>query len=135
MLFALTGGICIGASAGLLVLLLGRVAGVTGILANAWPAADRGWSWRAAFVAGLIIAGAVAARVDPGAVVGPSASWARAIAAGLLVGFGARYGGGCTSGHGVCGLANLSTRSLVATVTFMAAAVVTVFLMRHAGTS
>ena len=133
MLFALTGGICIGASAGLLVLLLGRVAGVTGILANAWPAADRGWSWRAAFVAGLIIAGAVAARVDPGAVVGPSASSARAIAAGLLVGFGARYGGGCTSGHGVCGVGRLSRRSIVGCATFMAVAMIVVFVVRRGG--
>jgi uncharacterized membrane protein YedE/YeeE len=128
MLFALVGGVCIGAAAGLVVLLLGRVAGITGIIANAWPAPGRGWSWRAAFVAGLIVAGAVAARVDPDAVVGPSASWPLAIAGGLLVGFGARYGGGCTSGHGVCGLSRMSGRSLVATIVFMATAMITVLV-------
>jgi uncharacterized protein len=133
MRFAHAGGICIGAAAGLLVLLLGRVAGVTGILANAWPAADRGWSWRAAFVAGLIVAGAVAARVDPGAVVGPSAPWPLAIAAGLLVGFGARYGGGCTSGHGVCGVGRLSRQSIVGCATFMAVAMIVVFVVRRGG--
>ena len=132
MLFALIGGVCIGAAAGLLVLLLGRVAGVTGILANAWPAPARGWQWRAAFVLGLVVAGTVAARVDPSAVAGPSASWPLALVAGLLVGFGARYGGGCTSGHGVCGLSRLSRRALAGTITFMAAGAITVLVVRTA---
>ena len=131
----LIGGVCIGTAAGLLVLLLGRVAGITGILANAWPAADRGWSWRAAFVVGLVVAGAVAARVDPGAVVGPSAAWPLALVAGLLVGFGARYGGGCTSGHGVCGVGRLSRRSIVGCATFMAVAMIVVFVVRYGGRS
>ena len=109
--------------------------GITGILANAWPAADRGWSWRAAFVVGLVVAGAVAARVDPGAVVGPSAAWPLALVAGLLVGFGARYGGGCTSGHGVCGVGRLSRRSIVGCATFMAVAMIVVFVVRYGGRS
>jgi len=135
MLFALAGGVCIGAAAGLLVLLLGRVAGVTGIVANAWPAPARGWSWRAAFVAGLVAAGAVATRVAPDAVAGPSASWPLALGAGLLVGFGARYGGGCTSGHGVCGVGRLSRRSIAGCATFMAVAMIVVFLVRYGGRS
>jgi uncharacterized membrane protein YedE/YeeE len=130
---ALTGGVLIGSAAGLLVLLLGRVAGVTGILANAWPSPQRGWRWRAAFVAGLVVAGAIAARLDPDAVAGPSASWPLALVAGLLVGFGARYGGGCTSGHGVCGVGRLSRRSIVGCATFMAVAMIVVFVARHGG--
>ena len=135
MLFALTGGLCIGAAAGLIVLLLGRVAGVTGILAGSLPALERGWRWRAAFVAGLFVAGTVAALVDPAAVVGPTASWPLALAAGLLVGFGARYGGGCTSGHGVCGVGRLSRRSIVGCATFMAVAMLVVFVVRSGGWS
>jgi uncharacterized protein len=133
MLFALAGGVCIGTAAGLLVLVLGRVAGITGILANAWPAAGRGWAWRAAFVAGLLIAGAIAARVDPGTVVGPTASWPLALVAGLLVGFGARHGGGCTSGHGVCGVGRLSRRSIVGCATFISVAMLVVFVARRGG--
>jgi uncharacterized membrane protein YedE/YeeE len=133
MVSAFIGGVCIGAASGLVLLLLGRVAGVTGILANAWPAAHRGWGWRAAFVAGLVTAGALAPLVAPGAIAGPSASWPVAIAGGLLVGFGARYGGGCTSGHGVCGVGRLSRRSIVGCATFMAVAMVVVFIVRHGG--
>jgi uncharacterized protein len=133
MVFALTGGVCIGVAAGLLVLLLGRVSGITGILADAWPAPGRGWMWRAAFVAGLVVAGAIAVRVDPGAVIGPAASWPLALVGGLLVGFGARYGGGCTSGHGVCGVGRLSRRSIVGSATFMAVAMIVVFVVRRGG--
>ncbi|MEO5822335.1 MAG: YeeE/YedE family protein [Vicinamibacteraceae bacterium] len=131
MVFALLGGICIGAAAGLVFLLLGRVAGVTGIVADAWPAPHRDWQWRAAFLGGLVTAGAIAPAVAPDAVAGPSASWPLAIVAGLLVGFGARYGGGCTSGHGVCGVGRLSRRSIVGCATFMAVAMIVVFVARH----
>jgi uncharacterized protein len=133
MLFALAGGVCIGAASGLVFLLLGRVSGVTGIVANAWPAWPRDWQWRAAFVAGLVLAGAVAARVDPGVVVGPAAPWPLALVAGVLVGFGARYGGGCTSGHGVCGVGRLSRRSIVGCATFMAVAMLVVLIVRRGG--
>jgi uncharacterized membrane protein YedE/YeeE len=133
MLFALAGGVCIGAASGLVFLLLGRVSGVTGIVAHAWPAWPRDWQWRAAFLAGLVLAGAVAARVGPGAVVGPAAPWPLALVAGVLVGFGARYGGGCTSGHGVCGVGRLSRRSIVGCATFMAVAMLVVLVVRRGG--
>ena len=124
----------IGAAAGLVVLLLGRVAGITGILANAWPARHRGWG-----VARGVRGRARRRRrasphvVDPDAIAGPSASWPLALVAGLLVGFGARYGGGCTSGHGVCGVGRLSRRSIVGCATFVAVAMLVVFVVRHGG--
>ena len=132
MVLALLGGICIGLAAGLVFLLLGRVSGVTGIVAGAWPAPQRGWQWRAAFIAGLVSAGAVGQVVVADAIAGPAASWPLAIAAGLLVGFGARYGGGCTSGHGVCGVGRLSRRSMVGCGTFMLVAMIVVFVVRNA---
>ena len=118
----------IGAGAATLLLLNGRVAGVSGILGNLVRAAAGAQGWRIAFLLGLLIPAFV---LGTGPALLPH-HWLWAAASGLLVGVGTQVGGGCTSGHGVCGLANLSTRSLVATVTFMAAAVVTVFLMRHA---
>jgi uncharacterized membrane protein YedE/YeeE len=133
MVLALIGGICIGTASGLVFLLLGRVSGVTGIVASAWPAPQRGWQWRAAFVAGLVTAGAAGQAVAPDAIAGPEASWPLAMVAGLLVGFGARYGGGCTSGHGVCGVGRLSRRSVVGCGTFMLVAMIVVFVVRHGG--
>ena len=132
----LGGGALIGASAALLLLANGRIAGISGILGGLLdgllgPAA-RDWAWRAAFLAGLLAGPALyrlAAGHWPDIRVG--ASWPMLIAAGLLVGFGTRLGSGCTSGHGVCGLARLSPRSFAAVATFMAAAIVTVFLVRH----
>jgi len=128
---ALLGGILIGLASGLVFLLLGRVSGITGIVADAWPAPRRDWAWRAAFVLGLVAAGTVGSFAAPTAIAGPATSWPIAIGGGLLVGFGARYGGGCTSGHGVCGLSRLSPRSLVATAAFMLAGIGTVFVARH----
>jgi uncharacterized membrane protein YedE/YeeE len=133
MIAALVGGVLIGAASGLVFLLLGRIAGVTGIVAGAWPAARRWWTWRAAFLAGLVLAGAIGARLSPGAVVGSAASLPLALVAGLLVGFGARHGGGCTSGHGVCGVGRLSRRSIVGCATFMVVAMIVVYVARHAG--
>ncbi len=135
-LASLGGGALIGASAALLLLANGRIAGISGILGGLLdgllgPAA-RDWAWRAAFLAGLLAGPALyrlAAGHWPDIRVG--ASWPMLIAAGLLVGFGTRLGSGCTSGHGVCGLARLSPRSFAAVATFMAAAIVTVFLVRH----
>jgi uncharacterized membrane protein YedE/YeeE len=124
------GGALIGLSAVMLMLLAGRIAGISGIFGGLIAAADRGW--RAAFLVGLILA-PVAAMLAGYKVPLPDmpASWAIVIAGGVLVGFGTRMGGGCTSGHGVCGIARLSPRSIVATCVFMAAAVATVAVMRH----
>lgn len=128
---SLLGGALIGASALLLWLGLGRVAGISGILGAlpAVPAAER--PWRLAFLAGLVAAPALLALfvAVPQASAQPGA--ARLLVAGLLVGFGTRLGGGCTSGHGVCGLARLSPRSIAATAVFMAVAALTVFALRH----
>jgi uncharacterized membrane protein YedE/YeeE len=133
---ALLGGALIGLSATLLMLLLGRIAGISGILAGCLDAAhdDGGWDgvWRIAFILGLVaaplIAGAAGFAVEPPQM---PMSWSLIAVAGVLVGFGTRLGGGCTSGHGVCGVARLSPRSLTATVIFVATAVVVVAVMRH----
>jgi uncharacterized protein len=129
---ALIGGALIGLAAALMMLLIGRIAGVSGILGG--MISDRGGDkmWRLAFVAGLIAAPLLAGLAGY-ALPKPDmpANWALIITGGLLVGFGSRLGGGCTSGHGVCGIARISTRSLVATAVFMLAAILTVAVMRH----
>jgi uncharacterized membrane protein YedE/YeeE len=131
-LTALIGGALIGLSAMLLMLLTGRIAGISGILAGclSFTGLDRGW--RAAFLAGLVASPLLAASVGV-PMVNPvmPGRWPLVIVAGLLVGFGTRLGGGCTSGHGVCGVARLSPRSIVATAVFMAIAMAVVFVMRH----
>jgi uncharacterized protein len=127
---ALVGGALIGLAAVLLMLLNGRIAGVSGILGGAL--AGDGRAWRLAFLAGLVAAPLLLGAIsDPLPVPRMPASWAIIVAAGLLVGFGTRLGGGCTSGHGVCGIARLSPRSIVATLVFMATAMVVVAVMRH----
>jgi len=128
---ALAGGLLIGLAAAAFVLVNGRIAGISGILGGLLRPVQGDVAWRVAFLAGLVAAPLAyalfvplpAVRIDAGA--GPLA------AAGLLVGLGTRYGSGCTSGHGVCGLARLSPRSLVATVSFMTAGFATVFVLRH----
>jgi uncharacterized membrane protein YedE/YeeE len=129
---ALQGGALIGTSALLCWVLLGRTAGISGIVAGAAQASGAERNWRLAFLAGLILAPLVFALAG-GALPVPEVTRnpAMLVVAGLLVGFGTRMGGGCTSGHGVCGLARLSWRSVVATGTFMASAVATVFVTRH----
>jgi uncharacterized membrane protein YedE/YeeE len=131
-LSAAIGGALIGLATLMLMLLAGRVAGVAGITAGILGigSVDRGW--RLAFIAGLILA-PIAAMLAGYAVPMPQmpASWMVIVAAGLLVGFGARLGSGCTSGHGICGFSRFSKRSIVATMIFMGTAVVTVALMRH----
>ncbi len=124
---ALGGGLLIGAGAAALLLLNGRIAGVSGILANVVEAQPGEQGWRLAFVAGLLLPALVLGVGHPQM---PS-TWSLALVSGLLVGLGTRVGSGCTSGHGVCGLANLSPRSLAATLVFMSAAIVTVFIARH----
>lgn len=123
------GGLIIGAAAWVLILFCGRIAGISGILGGVLsrPGGDKGW--RLAFLAGIIAAPLLYSVFTslPGRDI--AASWPTIIIAGLLVGLGTRYGSGCTSGHGVCGLSRLSLRSLVATLTFMAVAVMTVWIM------
>jgi uncharacterized membrane protein YedE/YeeE len=129
---ALIGGALIGFSAVLLMLFTGRIAGISGIFGGCLvgSAADR--DWRLAFVAGLIAAPILGALVNvPLPLSQMPDNWFVIAVAGLLVGFGTRFGGGCTSGHGVCGIARLSPRSITATAVFMAVAFVVVFLVRH----
>ncbi len=129
----LLGGAMIGLAAAMLMLLTGRIAGISGIFGGLLTsdANDRGW--RIAFIAGLIAAPLLSSFFTGAALPSPAmpASLIVIVIAGLLVGFGSRMGGGCTSGHGVCGTARLSTRSLVATAVFMATAIITVAVVRH----
>jgi uncharacterized membrane protein YedE/YeeE len=129
---AAVGGGLIGLSAVLLMLLTGRVAGISGILGGLLNPRSGEIGWRVAFIAGLILAPLIAARLGY-AMPSPQmpASWAVIVGAGLLVGFGTRLAGGCTSGHGICGMARLSTRSFAATVIFMVVAITTVAVTRH----
>ncbi|MCK1541484.1 YeeE/YedE family protein [Bradyrhizobium sp. 147] len=132
-LASLLGGALIGMSAVLLMWATGRIAGVSGIAARLFPPyEDREFPGRLAFVAGLILA-PVLVRFTTGGLPEQTilAGTPVLIVAGLLTGFGAVWGSGCTSGHGVCGLSRLSVRSLVATIIFMAAGMATVFVMRH----
>ena len=129
---ALAGGVVLGLASALFVLLNGRILGISGIVGGLLRPRAGDMGWRLAFLLGMLVA--------PGLywlVVGPTqpridATWGMVVMAGLLVGVGTRYGSGCTSGHGVCGLSRMSPRSLVATLAFMGAGFVTVFLIRHA---
>lgn len=129
---ALAGGVVLGLASALFVLLNGRILGISGIVGGLLRPRAGDVGWRLAFVLGMLVA--------PGLywlVVGPTqpridANWGMVVIAGLLVGVGTRFGSGCTSGHGVCGLSRMSPRSLVATMAFMGAGFVTVFLIRHA---
>jgi len=128
---ALAGGLLIGLSAAWLILVDGRILGAAGVLGGLLPPRAGDWAWRVALIAGLIAAPALAQlflRATPPQI---DADVATLIAGGLLVGFGTRLGAGCTSGHGVCGVARLSPRSVAATAAFMAAGFVTVFIVRH----
>ena|ERR1700674_2307208 len=129
---AALGGALIGLSVTLLMWLNGRIAGISGILGDmlARRGADKGW--RGAFLLGLIAAPVLLVALGRGAVEpAMPGSWAVVIVGGLLVGFGTRLGGGCTSGHGLCGMARLSPRSMVATAIFMVTAMLVVAVMRH----
>ena len=128
-LSAAIGGALIGLSAALLMLLAGRIAGISGIFGGLIAGAqDRGW--RAAFVLGLLAAPLLAALAGYALAAPPMPGWTTIVVAGLLTGFGTRLGGGCTSGHGICGTARLSPRSLAATAVFMAVAIVVVLIVR-----
>jgi uncharacterized membrane protein YedE/YeeE len=129
---AVSGGVLIGLAAGLLLLGAGRIAGVSGIVGGILRPSPGDTAWRVAFVSGLIAGGLGLRIVAPEVFAGPRpSSLPLLVTAGLLVGLGARIGGGCTSGHGVCGLARRSTRSFVATATFMAAGMLTVYVAGH----
>ena len=130
---ALAGGVLIGASAALLWYLTGRIAGISGILGALARPSRSEVGWRLSFLLGMVVTpllyAAAAGPIQPTTI---TASLPLLVAGGLLVGFGTRLGGGCTSGHAVCGMARLSPRSIAATAIFMAAGFVTVFLVRHA---
>jgi hypothetical protein len=131
-LSAAIGGALIGLSAVLLMLLTGRIAGISGIFGGLLSPGSADKGWRIAFIAGLILAPVLAGWIGYGMPTPQlPASWTIIIAAGLLVGFGTRMGDGCTSGHGICGIARLSGRSIAATIIFMLTAVATVAVTRH----
>ena len=130
---ALTGGILLGTASAAFILLNGRVLGISGIVGGLLAPRRGDIGWRLSFLLGLLLAPTALTLWAPGLIRAPriDAGTLTLIAAGLLVGFGTRYGSGCTSGHGVCGLSRLSPRSLVATLAFMAAGFATVFVIRH----
>ncbi len=128
---SLAGGLLIGLAAVLLLLFNGRIAGISGIVGGLLSPKRGEIAWRAAFVVGLIASPIAFSVVRPLPSVQINASYLVLVLAGLLVGLGTRYGSGCTSGHGVCGLSRRSLRSLVATTTFMLAGFFTVYIVRH----
>lgn len=128
---SLAGGLLIGLSAALFLFFNGRIAGISGIVGGLLRPAGGDVGWRLAFIAGMVGAPLLYGLVAPLPEVTVGAGPALLIAAGLLVGVGTRYGAGCTSGHGICGLSRRSPRSLAATLAFMAAGFVTVYLARH----
>jgi uncharacterized protein len=128
---SLAGGVLIGMAAAMFVLLNGRIAGISGVLGGLLKPVRGDISWRAAFIAGLVGAPLLYALVTELPRPQIDAGYAALVVAGVLVGAGTRYGSGCTSGHGVCGISRLSPRSLVATAAFMLAGFATVFIVRH----
>lgn len=128
---AFAGGALIGISAALFILLNGRIAGITGIIGGLFNPAKGDAAWRIAFTAGLIIAPLVWVLFGTLPEIKIDADYALLVIAGLIVGYGARLGSGCTSGHGVCGISRLSPRSIIATLAFMATGFLTVFVARH----
>jgi uncharacterized membrane protein YedE/YeeE len=129
---SLAGGALIGTAAGLFFLMCGRIAGISGIVAGLFAPFRGDRAWRVLFVAGLIGAPLLYRLAAPLPQAAIEAGYPQLVLAGLLVGLGTRYAGGCTSGHGVCGISRLSARSIVATLLFMAAGIATVYVMRHA---
>lgn len=132
-IYPIAGGFLIGTAAALFLLLSGRIAGVSGLVAAATRIADKGppWLQAASFIAALPLGALIVSGTLRSPQISVTASVPLLVAAGLLVGFGTRLGNGCTSGHGVCGMARLSPRSIAATATFMALGFATVFVARH----
>lgn len=128
---SLAGGIVLGVASALFVLMNGRILGISGIIGGLVKRRAGDSGWRIAFVLGLLAAPTAWSLFAPAAAARIDAGWLAVVVAGLLVGIGTRYGAGCTSGHGVCGLSRLSPRSLAATLAFMAAGFATVFVIRH----
>lgn len=131
---SLLGGILLGIAAGALFLNSGRILGITGILEGLLTPKSEDSPWRFAFLLGMFAAPLAAKLILPTDLMHVpriEASWLMVAVAGLLVGFGTRWGAGCTSGHGICGLSRLSARSLVATLSFMSTGFITVFVIRH----
>ena len=128
---SLAGGALIGLAAAMFALFNGRIAGISGVMGGLLKPTKGDVAWRAAFVGGLLAAPLVYVLIAAAPTLQIDAGFGAIAVAGLLVGVGTRYGSGCTSGHGVCGLSRLSPRSLVATVAFMSAGFVTVFVVRH----
>ena len=128
---SLLGGMILGVAVALYVLLHGRILGISGIVAGLLHPQTNDFAWRFALTLGLITAPFLAALFGIFPIVEIDSSWLAIVIAGLLVGFGSQYGSGCTSGHGICGLSRLSPRSIVATLAFMGAGFVTVFVTRH----
>ena len=128
---SLAGGVLIGIATALFLLFNGRIAGISGILGGLLRPMAGDIGWRMAFVSGLVGAPLIYNLATPLPAVHVDATMTTLVVAGLLVGVGTRYGSGCTSGHGVCGLSRLSLRSMVATASFMLAGFVTVFIARH----
>ncbi|CAN1506688.1 COG2391 Predicted transporter component [Methylophilaceae bacterium] len=128
---ALAGGALIGISAALFILFNGRIAGITGIIGGLFRPVMHDAGWRIAFTLGLILAPIIWLLFAELPNIQIDATYNLLIVAGVIVGFGARYGSGCTSGHGVCGISRLSPRSIIATLAFMGTGFLTVFIMRH----
>ena len=128
---ALAGGVLIGVAAALLLLVTGRTAGISGIVGGILRPSEGDLGWRIAFAAGMVLAPITFLAVAELPSLQVDAGYPMLVIGGLLVGLGTRYGSGCTSGHGVCGIARASPRSIVATLAFMLAGVTTVYLVRH----
>ncbi|AGW90135.1 YeeE/YedE family protein [Cupriavidus sp. DF5525] len=128
---SLVGGLIIGAAAAVLVLFNGRIVGISGIFGGLLSLPRNDMAWRLTFLAGLVGAPVISSLLGKPAIADIQASWGEILVAGFLVGLGTRYASGCTSGHGVCGISRGSIRSLVATLTFMVAGFLTVFVQRH----
>ena len=128
---SLLGGMILGLAASLYALLHGRILGISGIISGLLHPQANDFAWRFTLVLGLMSAPFLAAFFGVFPIVKIDSSWLAIMIAGLLVGFGSQYGSGCTSGHGICGLSRLSPRSLAATLAFMGAGFVTVFVVRH----